>query len=74
MKGLEQLWKSCEARDADWMGRAALVMTMLLRQEGISPQVDGCAICGSVSDICTMDVDNADFCAFAMAKQIPLAG
>ena len=58
---LEQLWTSCEARDADWMGRAALVMTMLLRQEGISPQVDGCAICGSVSDICTMDVDNAGF-------------
>lgn len=58
---MERLWQACENDEKDWPGQAVLCMTALLQQEGIAPQVDGCAVCGEMTGIDCMDMEAAGF-------------
>lgn len=58
---VKQLWEGCCRKDSRWLGQAVLVLALILQTEGIAPQVDACTVCGSVSGICTLDVESAGF-------------
>ncbi|WP_297566830.1 DNA repair protein RecO [uncultured Faecalibaculum sp.] len=69
---LEALWFSCRQKNPDWLGRAAVTAALILQAEGIAPQVDGCAICGSQSQICSMDLESAGFLCRRHARGRPV--